>query len=207
MPASPRPSLDSGPKTPEFPPRAHAPPPTNPFASSSSFTPHPPSTPPPPPPRTPTPPIRKPQRWWWQLPRFKHLQNQLITLAIASVLLLLIILICATPQPLSHPPPLTPVDIVLVASRLKLGQEWHVILVLIVLITTLFFCHSLTRLVIDYSTSRQGRFSRVPSIAGPEGWACPTEPIRINTQGPAEAGEGLKEPPPVYGLWRCSYVV
>lgn len=33
----------------------------------------------------------------------------------------------------------------------------------------------------------------------------PREPIRVNTQAP-DIIPGMKEPPPVYGLWRCSYV-
>ncbi|KAI5802432.1 hypothetical protein FPQ18DRAFT_250762 [Pyronema domesticum] len=91
---------------------------------------------------------------------------------------------------------------------LHLRQEWHFLMILIILVTTLFFCHSLVRICIDLTANERARrgsggsFSRVPSIAGPHGYAVPREPIRINTQNPDM--EGLKEPPPVYGLWRCS---
>jgi len=78
---------------------------------------------------------------------------------------------------------------------------------LIILVATLFFCHSLIRLCIDATRPMRNHssdnLSRIPSITGPGGYAMPREPIRINTQNP-EAVEALKEPPPVYGLWRCS---
>jgi hypothetical protein len=95
--------------------------------------------------------------------------------------------------------------------KYRLRQEWHVFMVLIILMTTLFFCHSLVRLGIDLTTTERSRngsidFSRVPSIAGSGGYANPRTPIRINTQSP-QFNEGMKEPPPVYGLWRCSYVI
>ncbi|KAF8254153.1 hypothetical protein K440DRAFT_532996 [Wilcoxina mikolae CBS 423.85] len=100
-------------------------------------------------------------------------------------------------------------DLALALSlKYRLRQEWHVLMVLIILMTTLFFCHSLVRLCIDVTSTERSRngsvgFSRVPSIAGPEGYANPRTPIRVNTQSP-QFNEGMKEPPPVYGLWRCS---
>jgi hypothetical protein len=72
----------------------------------------------------------------------------------------------------------------------------------------MFFCHSLIRLCIEATRplrSTSGNLQRIPSVVGPGGYAVPRQPIRINIQNP-EAVEGLKEPPPVYGLWRCSYV-
>lgn len=96
------------------------------------------------------------------------------------------------------------------SRSIRLQQEWHVLMILVVLVTTLFLCHSLVRLCTDLAKSeatrdRSGAISRVPSIAGPGGYANTRAPIRVNTQSPEEI-PGLKEPPPVYGLWRCSYV-
>lgn len=83
------------------------------------------------------------------------------------------------------------------------------LLVLIILVTTMFFCHFLVRLCLDLTHGggaewRRGS-ARIPSIAGPGGYAMPHEPIRVNNQAP-DVIPGMKEPPPVYGLWRCSYV-
>jgi len=79
-------------------------------------------------------------------------------------------------------------------------------LILIILVATMFFCHSLIRLCIEATRplrSTSSNLQRIPSVVGPGGYAVPRQPIRINIQNP-EAVEGLKEPPPVYGLWRCS---
>jgi hypothetical protein len=103
------------------------------------------------------------------------------------------------------------VDLALALS-MRLQQEWHVLMILIIMVATLFFCHSLVRLAIDLTIggSPGNRddthdFARIPSIAGPGGYAMPRTPIRVNMQEP-EIMSGMKEPPPVYGLWRCSYV-
>ncbi|KAG0640927.1 hypothetical protein HOY80DRAFT_884035 [Tuber brumale] len=98
------------------------------------------------------------------------------------------------------------------APDLDLPQVWHVLLILIILVATMFFCHALVRLCIV--ATNPGRFqrlsrnfTRIPSVAGPGGYANPREPIRIHTPYGAD-GQGLadptKSPPPVYGLWRCS---
>ena len=52
-------------------------------------------------------------------------------------------------------------------------------------------------------------FARIPSVAGRGGYANPREPIRIHTPYGADdpsLADPAKSPPPVYGLWRCSYV-
>ncbi|PWW75665.1 hypothetical protein C7212DRAFT_205118, partial [Tuber magnatum] len=98
-------------------------------------------------------------------------------------------------------------DLGLALSRdLGLGQEWHVLLVLTILVATMFFCHALVRLCI--MATNPGRFqrlsrnfTRIPSVAGPNGYANPREPIRIHAPYGADH---TKPPPPVYGLWRCS---
>ncbi|KAI5781816.1 hypothetical protein EDC01DRAFT_723096 [Geopyxis carbonaria] len=137
-------------------------------------------------------PATRNKKWWWQKPRWKGLQHRLVTLTIAGIILTILVAIYLG----------------LALSKRILRQEWHVLLILVVLVSTVFFCHSLVRLFIDIINNAHAEdgpenFGRIPSIAGPGGFANPREPIRINTQNP-EALKGLKEPPPVYGLWRCS---
>ncbi|KAA8904533.1 hypothetical protein FN846DRAFT_26259 [Sphaerosporella brunnea] len=133
------------------------------------------------------------KKWWWQKPRWKGAQNRLITAAIAGIMCMIMLTIYLG-LALSKP--------------VHLQQEWHVLFILIIMVLTLFFCHSLARLAIEVTSNHRGRsgeenFARIPSIAGPGGYAVPRTPIRVNTQAP-EIVSGMKEPPPVYGLWRCS---
>lgn len=98
-------------------------------------------------------------------------------------------------------------------NDLKIRHEWHVLLILIILVAAMFFCHALVRLcIMATNPSRFQRasrnFSRIPSVSGPDGYANPREPIRIQTHFEHDV-DGVepdltKMPPPVYGLWRCS---
>ncbi|KAI5859122.1 hypothetical protein BZA05DRAFT_21966 [Tricharina praecox] len=140
-------------------------------------------------------PVSPRKKWWWQKPRWKGVQNRLVTVMIACTMCVIVLSVYLG---------------LALSKQLQLKQEWHVLLVLIILVTTMFFCHSLVRLCLDLtgggdSDRRRGStdFSRIPSIAGPGGYAMPREPIRVNTQAP-DIIPGMKEPPPVYGLWRCS---
>lgn len=96
---------------------------------------------------------------------------------------------------------------------LGIRREWHILLVLVVLVATVFFCHSLIQLCIiatsplrSHRTSRN--FSRIPSVSGPDGYANPRQPIRIQTHFEHDVNgvepDVTKMPPPIYGLWRCS---
>ena len=71
-----------------------------------------------------------------------------------------------------------------------MGQQWHVLLVLLILTTTLFFAHSLTRLGIEFAGGRaeDGGEEEVGFV--------PEVPIEVEMVG---AGA-----PPGYGVWRCS---
>ncbi len=92
------------------------------------------------------------------------------------------------------------------------SQEFHVLLILIILITTIFFCHALIRLCMmiihppDDSDMRQN----LPSMIGPGGYANPSTPIQVALARDEEAvgitSEATKMPPPAYGLWRESVV-
>ncbi|TVY60658.1 hypothetical protein LSUE1_G007292 [Lachnellula suecica] len=90
------------------------------------------------------------------------------------------------------------------------SQEFHVLLILIILITTIFFCHALIRLCmmiinppVDDALSQD-----LPSMVGPGGYANPTVPIQVALARDEEAAgienDATKLPPPAYGLWRES---
>jgi len=102
-----------------------------------------------------------------------------------------------------------------------LGQPFHILFILVVLISLIFFVHSLIRLCIlairGQHRSRRRR-NIIPSVAGPAGFT-PDVPIRVHLASDEEIAsqdedgaiseeklESLKAPPPAYGLWRCSVV-
>ncbi|KAF2662485.1 hypothetical protein K491DRAFT_700286 [Lophiostoma macrostomum CBS 122681] len=102
-------------------------------------------------------------------------------------------------------------------TRKDLGQEIHVLFIMIILATTIFFCHSLIRLfMLVLHPPDEG--PRIPSMTGPEGFN-PVRPIRVHLARDEELGvaddvedelsDSEKEkkvalPPPAYGLWRSS---
>lgn len=91
---------------------------------------------------------------------------------------------------------------------------------MIILGTTIFFCHALIRLCMlllhpeDDASSRP----RIPDMTGPEGFR-PIRPIRVHLardeelgdvaleeerEADAEKEKAVAPPPPAYGLWRSS---
>lgn len=96
--------------------------------------------------------------------------------------------------------------------RPHVGQEVHVLFILVILCTTMFFCHSLIRLCM-LAVRPVDNTPRIPNMTGPEGFR-PLRPIpvRLARDDEVEAGADGKEtgmvkyPPPAYGLWRCSVV-
>jgi hypothetical protein len=108
-------------------------------------------------------------------------------------------------------------DLGLAVSDAAQGQEFHVLLILIIMILTVFFCHSTIRLCM--LIMRPNRIAelhpeRVPSRAGPLGYAQPEQPIpvvlardeEIAAPENSEAPMKVAPPPPAYGLWRSSVV-
>jgi len=93
-------------------------------------------------------------------------------------------------------------------------QEFHVLLILFILITTIFFCHSLIRLcmLLLHPPAEGNDLERqnLPAMIGPGGYADPVVPIRVVLARDEEAAgiesSATKVPPPVYGLWRESVV-
>ncbi|KAF2638312.1 hypothetical protein P280DRAFT_80886 [Massarina eburnea CBS 473.64] len=119
----------------------------------------------------------------------------------------------------------------LALSRSNLGQEVHVLFIMIVLGTTIFFCHSLIRLcmlIIHPPLYDEATHPSIPNMSGPEGFR-PIRPIQVHlardedlddydaeraddgsapttNDGENEAirEKALAPPPPAYGLWRSS---
>lgn len=95
------------------------------------------------------------------------------------------------------------------------------LLILVILFVTLFFCHALVRLcmlimrnktspVDDPNNSSSRRRRRLPDMIGPGGYAIPRQPIRVVLARDEEAAgiesEATKTNPPAYGIWRESVV-
>ncbi|KAI9748457.1 MAG: hypothetical protein M4579_007217 [Chaenotheca gracillima] len=96
----------------------------------------------------------------------------------------------------------------LALSNHIIRQQFHILLILLILFITIVFCHSLIRLCMLAITPSSRRRNRVPSVVGPGGYANVPEPIQVITRHDEEAigveCEATKVPPPAYGLWRCS---
>ena len=101
-----------------------------------------------------------------------------------------------------------------------LGQEIHILFIMVLLTVTIFFCHSLIRLcmLILNPPSEERQF--IPNMLGSEGFQ-PIIPIRVHLRRDEEAAlenDALENdmdiddpeknmpppPPPAYGLWRSS---
>jgi len=103
--------------------------------------------------------------------------------------------------------------LVLALSDRNESQEFHVLLILIILVTTIFFCHSLIRLCMMIlrparEDDIENRFLPPVSLLAVGGYANPPEPIRVALARDEEAAgiesNATKVPPPAYGLWRES---
>lgn len=113
----------------------------------------------------------------------------------------------------------------LALTNRDLGQEIHVLFIMVILAITIFFCHSLIRLCM-LMLHPPVETPRIPSMTGPDGFR-PIQPIRVHLARDEELGnttqdhsdseddldpssdEALIEkkvppPPPAYGLWRSS---
>jgi hypothetical protein len=92
-----------------------------------------------------------------------------------------------------------------------------VLLILIILFVTIFFCHGLIRLcmlIVRAGRANGGEEEEaravMPQMFGPGGYAIPRQPIRVVLARDEEAAgiesEATKANPPAYGLWRESVV-
>ncbi|KAF6839017.1 hypothetical protein CPLU01_02031 [Colletotrichum plurivorum] len=90
------------------------------------------------------------------------------------------------------------------------SSEFTVLLILIILFTTIFFCHGLIRLCMLVIRPRPDDepMPRMPQLVVPGGYAVPREPIRVVLARDEEEQGGGSEvanaKPPAYGLWRES---
>lgn len=98
----------------------------------------------------------------------------------------------------------------LVLSPRDVTQEFRVLLILILLVAGVIFCHSLIRLVLAILSPPKQRDLELhlPQMASAGGYANPSTPIRVALARDEEAmgvqSEATKHPPPAYGLWRES---
>ena len=101
----------------------------------------------------------------------------------------------------------------LAMSNTAAGQNFHIVLILFLLIFTVIFCHSLIRLCMLALKKKDAR--QTIRISSNEGYAHPEEPIQVVLARDEEMGLGndndddekdLPPPPPAYGLWRSSVV-
>ncbi|KAH9880752.1 hypothetical protein IAQ61_001046 [Plenodomus lingam] len=103
----------------------------------------------------------------------------------------------------------------------NLGQEVHILFIMVLLAITIFFCHSLIRLcMLILNPPREEDRPHIPSMNGPDGFK-PIVPIRVHlardeesaiadssldsqTEIPDVEKDIIPPPPPAYGLWRSS---
>ena len=130
----------------------------------------------------------------------KRVRRRLITLVVSTGFLILVVAIY----------------LAFAASSTTLGRELQILLIFMILILGIVFCHSFTRFLMallrrpdsDVATNR------IPSRAGPAGYAQPARPIHVILAGdedvaaasPSAVREKITAPPPAYGLWRSSVV-
>jgi hypothetical protein len=92
------------------------------------------------------------------------------------------------------------------------NNEFTVLLILIILFTTIFFCHALIRLCMLVMRPRpdEDRRPHMQQFLVPGGYAIPREPIRVVLARDEEAAgvesETTTTKPPAYGMWRESVV-
>ncbi|KAJ4396231.1 hypothetical protein N0V93_000450 [Gnomoniopsis smithogilvyi] len=103
------------------------------------------------------------------------------------------------------------VYLALSATKNISNSEFSVLLILIILFATIFFCQGLIRLcllIFRPKPTEERRRSRLPQMYGPSGYAVPRQPIRVVLARDEEAAgiesDATKTNPPAYGLWRES---
>lgn len=87
-----------------------------------------------------------------------------------------------------------------------------IVLIIVVILTTLFLCYGLLRLVMIRLRKKEARLLEEMSQPPVEAYAVPVEPIRVVLARDEEAAVGMddhqtsKMTPPAYGAWRESVV-
>lgn len=111
-------------------------------------------------------------------------------------------------------------DLTLAFSSTVTAREFHVLMILVLMLLTIYLCHSLIRLFMVASRRFGGASAqrRIVRRVGSSGYANPQQPIPVRlardeeiaadedrTDGVADPGPVAK-PPPAYGRWRSSVV-
>jgi hypothetical protein len=105
-------------------------------------------------------------------------------------------------------------DLTLSLTKNINSHEFTIVLILIILAVTIFFCHSIIRLCMMVVKARKRermvQQGQLPEMVGPGGYAIPREPIPVVLARDEEAAgiesEATKTGPPAYGVWRESVV-
>lgn len=88
--------------------------------------------------------------------------------------------------------------------------EFTIVLILIVILATLFFCFGLIKLCMLVMRKDRARERRAVDGLDGHGYAVPDEPIQVTLARDEEAAgiesETSKTTPPAYGVWRESVV-
>ncbi|KHN95234.1 uncharacterized protein MAM_06945 [Metarhizium album ARSEF 1941] len=86
--------------------------------------------------------------------------------------------------------------------------EVTIMIILIILSATMFFCYSVVRLCVMVSRGDRARRRRLPEMMGLGGYVVPPKPIPVVLARDEEAAgiesETVNRRPPAYGLWRES---
>jgi hypothetical protein len=140
----------------------------------------------------------------------RRIKSKIVHSFISGGILLLLLSICAY-DPLCYEASTDNIDLGLALSNNIQNQQLHVLIILVILIDTVFFCHSLIRLcMLILKPPSDVERPRLPSLVGPTGYANPRQPIPVTLARDEEAvgidSEATKMPPPAYGLWRESVV-
>lgn len=163
----------------------------------------------------------------------RKVRSQILQCFVSGSFLVLLLTVCKLQPSLVHhesyvsffPPPPVPftpltrsltllsLDLALSATKNISNSEFSVLLILIILFATIFFCQGLIRLcllIFRPKPTEERRRSRLPQMYGPSGYAVPRQPIRVVLARDEEAAgiesDATKMNPPAYGLWRESVV-
>jgi hypothetical protein len=162
----------------------------------------------------------KPKRFMYCFPwiQSRRIRSQIRRCAASGLFLLMMLIVCKSlaPDPSYSCRRLlsaNQIDLSLSITKNINNGEFTIMLVLIILFTTIFFCHGLIRLcmfIVRPKPSEDEEQPRVPAMFGPGGYAVPRRPIRVLLARDEEAAglesETTKMQPPAYGLWRESVV-
>ncbi len=105
------------------------------------------------------------------------------------------------------------IDLALSITKNINSNEFTVLLILVILFATIFFCHGLIRicmLIVRPPNEEDEERARLPQLMEPGGYAVPRRPIHVilarDEEEEGAESDANKLQPPAYGLWRESVV-